>query len=85
MDILAPGTGTLLKLSAYNVNVPVKFHTSDCFFSFFLLKKELNPEEYKEFKDKIVIKKSDVRKYEAELKDELLNWITSGHSDQVLF
>ncbi|XP_032874857.1 probable ATP-dependent RNA helicase DDX60 [Amblyraja radiata] len=44
---------------------------------------ELNPEEYKEFKDKIVIKKSDVRKYEAELKDELVNWITSGHSDQV--
>ncbi|XP_051897877.1 probable ATP-dependent RNA helicase DDX60 isoform X2 [Pristis pectinata] len=44
---------------------------------------ELNPEEYKHFKDKIVIKKNDVRKYEAELKEELVNWLTSGHRDQV--
>ncbi|XP_069782250.1 probable ATP-dependent RNA helicase DDX60 [Narcine bancroftii] len=45
---------------------------------------ELNPEEYKHFKDKIVIKKSDVRKYEAELKEELVKWITSGHRDQAM-
>ncbi|XP_067847201.1 probable ATP-dependent RNA helicase DDX60 [Heptranchias perlo] len=45
---------------------------------------EFNPEEYTCFKDKIVIKKSDVRKYEAELKEDLVSWITSGHRDQVI-
>ncbi|XP_059820863.1 probable ATP-dependent RNA helicase DDX60 isoform X1 [Hypanus sabinus] len=45
---------------------------------------ELNPEEYKHFKDKIVIKKNDVRKYEADLKEELVNWIASEHRDEVI-
>uniref|UniRef100_UPI00398E78A8 probable ATP-dependent RNA helicase DDX60 n=1 Tax=Pristiophorus japonicus TaxID=55135 RepID=UPI00398E78A8 len=45
---------------------------------------ELDPEEYKCFKDKIVIKKNDVRKYEAELKEELVKWITSGQRDQAI-
>ncbi|XP_060682842.1 probable ATP-dependent RNA helicase DDX60 [Hemiscyllium ocellatum] len=45
---------------------------------------ELEPEEYKGFKDKIVIKKNDVRKYEAELKQELEKWITSGQKNQAL-
>ncbi|XP_055488277.1 probable ATP-dependent RNA helicase DDX60 isoform X1 [Leucoraja erinacea] len=39
---------------------------------------ELEPEEYKSFKNKIVIKKSDVREYEAELKKELTEWIEKG-------
>ncbi|GCB73226.1 probable ATP-dependent RNA helicase DDX60 [Scyliorhinus torazame] len=45
---------------------------------------EFNPEEYKGFKDKIVIKKNDVRKYEAELKQELDKWITSGQKAQAV-
>ncbi|XP_078069553.1 putative ATP-dependent RNA helicase DDX60 [Mustelus asterias] len=43
---------------------------------------EFSPEEYQCFKDKIVIKKNDVRKYEAELKQELEKWITSGQKEQ---
>ncbi|XP_067896061.1 probable ATP-dependent RNA helicase DDX60 [Heterodontus francisci] len=45
---------------------------------------EFNPEEYMYFKDKIVIKKTAVRKYEAELKQELEKWITSGQKDQAV-
>uniref|UniRef100_A0A4W3GM92 DExD/H-box helicase 60 n=1 Tax=Callorhinchus milii TaxID=7868 RepID=A0A4W3GM92_CALMI len=44
---------------------------------------EFCPERYKLFKDKIVIKKGDVRKYEAELKREFLNWIKNGQKEQV--
>ncbi|XP_059501741.1 probable ATP-dependent RNA helicase DDX60 [Stegostoma tigrinum] len=45
---------------------------------------ELEPEQYKGFNDKIVIKKNDVRKYEAELKQELEKWITSGQKNQAM-
>ncbi|XP_078288229.1 putative ATP-dependent RNA helicase DDX60 isoform X2 [Rhinoraja longicauda] len=44
---------------------------------------ELEPEEYKSFKNKIVIKKSDVREYEAELKKELAGWIETGRRHEV--
>ncbi|XP_030048082.1 putative ATP-dependent RNA helicase DDX60 [Microcaecilia unicolor] len=40
---------------------------------------ELEPEEFSCFKNKIIIMKSDARKYEEELKKELTNWISCGH------
>uniref|UniRef100_A0A8B9SFL6 DExD/H-box helicase 60 n=1 Tax=Anas platyrhynchos TaxID=8839 RepID=A0A8B9SFL6_ANAPL len=39
---------------------------------------ELDPEEFVSFKNKVVIKKMDVRKYEQELKKELSKWIELG-------
>uniref|UniRef100_A0A8C8B629 DExD/H-box helicase 60 n=1 Tax=Otus sunia TaxID=257818 RepID=A0A8C8B629_9STRI len=39
---------------------------------------ELDPEEFVSFKNKVVIKKADARKYEQELKKELSKWIVVG-------
>lgn len=47
--------------------------------------KELCPEEFIHFKNKIVIKKSDTRKYEESLKAELTDWVKSGCVKQVVF
>ncbi|NXN96187.1 DDX60 helicase, partial [Rhinopomastus cyanomelas] len=44
---------------------------------------ELDPEEFVCFKDKVVIKKADVRKYERELKKELSKWIECGQRKKV--
>ncbi|NXY40816.1 DDX60 helicase, partial [Ceuthmochares aereus] len=44
---------------------------------------ELDPEEFVSFKNKIVIKKPDVRKYEQELKKELTKWIELGQNQKV--
>ncbi|XP_064004869.1 probable ATP-dependent RNA helicase DDX60 [Pogoniulus pusillus] len=44
---------------------------------------ELDPEEFVSFKNKVVIKKSDVRKYEKELKEELCKWIVLGQRQKV--
>ncbi|XP_074253107.1 putative ATP-dependent RNA helicase DDX60-like isoform X4 [Saimiri boliviensis] len=44
---------------------------------------ELCPEEFVLFKNKVVIKKLDVRKYEENLKAELKNWILNGKVKQV--
>lgn len=44
---------------------------------------ELDPEEFVSFKNKIVIKKADVRKYEQELKKELSKWIVLGQRQKV--
>ncbi|NWY59089.1 DDX60 helicase, partial [Chionis minor] len=44
---------------------------------------ELDPEEFVSFKNKVVIKKPDVRKYEQELKKELSNWIVLGQRHKV--
>nr|XP_033713399.1 probable ATP-dependent RNA helicase DDX60 isoform X4 [Tursiops truncatus] len=40
---------------------------------------ELCPEEFVHFKNKIVIRKVDARKYEESLKAELTGWVKSGH------
>ncbi|KAL1773034.1 putative ATP-dependent RNA helicase DDX60, partial [Sigmodon hispidus] len=40
------------------------------------------PENFTHFKDKIVIKKSDARKYEESLKEEFTNWIKNGNEEQ---
>uniref|UniRef100_A0A8C3XTJ1 DExD/H-box helicase 60 n=1 Tax=Chelydra serpentina TaxID=8475 RepID=A0A8C3XTJ1_CHESE len=40
---------------------------------------ELDPEKFTHFKNKIVITKADVRKYEEGLKEELNNWIVHGN------
>lgn len=45
--------------------------------------KEMDPEEFVSFKNNIVIKKMDVRKYEQELKKELSNWIAVGQRQKV--
>uniref|UniRef100_A0A8I5NA33 RNA helicase n=1 Tax=Papio anubis TaxID=9555 RepID=A0A8I5NA33_PAPAN len=45
---------------------------------------ELCPEEFILFKNKIVIKKLDARKYEENLKAELTNWIKNGKVKRVL-
>ncbi|XP_075467930.1 putative ATP-dependent RNA helicase DDX60 isoform X3 [Ascaphus truei] len=45
--------------------------------------KELDPEEYIHFKDKIIITKCDARKYEKELKKELTNWTEKGLQREV--
>ncbi|KAL6036284.1 hypothetical protein STEG23_024020, partial [Scotinomys teguina] len=42
----------------------------------------LCPENFTHFKDKIVIKKLDARKYEESLKEEFRNWITNGNEEQ---
>ncbi|XP_035408525.1 probable ATP-dependent RNA helicase DDX60 isoform X2 [Cygnus atratus] len=44
---------------------------------------ELDPEEFVSFKNKVVIKKMDVRKYEQELKKELSKWIELGQRQKV--
>lgn len=44
---------------------------------------ELDPEEFVSFKNKVVIKKADVRKYEQELKKELSKWIVLGQRQKV--
>jgi len=44
---------------------------------------ELDPEEFVCFKNKVVIKKGDVRKYEQELKKELCKWIVLGQRQKV--
>ncbi|NWV01262.1 DDX60 helicase, partial [Upupa epops] len=45
--------------------------------------RELDPEEFVFFKNKVVIKKTDVRKYEQELKKELSKWIACGQRKKV--
>ncbi|XP_029057540.1 probable ATP-dependent RNA helicase DDX60 [Monodon monoceros] len=40
---------------------------------------ELCPEEFVHFKNKMVIRKVDARKYEESLKAELTGWVKSGH------
>nr|XP_023439527.2 probable ATP-dependent RNA helicase DDX60 isoform X2 [Dasypus novemcinctus] len=45
---------------------------------------ELCPEEFIHFKNKIVIKKLDTRKYEESLKAELANWIKNGYAQQAM-
>ncbi|NXK29990.1 DDX60 helicase, partial [Piprites chloris] len=44
---------------------------------------ELDPEEFVSFKNKVVIKKTDARKYEQELKKELSKWIVVGQKQKV--
>ncbi|NWI55493.1 DDX60 helicase, partial [Calyptomena viridis] len=44
---------------------------------------ELDPEEFVSFKNKVVIKKADARKYEQELKEELCKWIVLGQRKKV--
>ncbi|NWR94333.1 DDX60 helicase, partial [Furnarius figulus] len=44
---------------------------------------ELDPEEFVSFKNKVVIKKSDARKYERELKKELSEWLVLGQRQKV--
>lgn len=46
--------------------------------------KELCPENFIHFKNKIVIKKMDARKYEESLKAELTNWIKNGNAEEVI-
>ncbi|XP_061228962.1 probable ATP-dependent RNA helicase DDX60 isoform X2 [Neopsephotus bourkii] len=45
--------------------------------------KELDPEAFVSFKNKVLIKKADVRKYEQELKKELSEWIALGQRQKV--
>uniref|UniRef100_A0A7N4NJH4 DExD/H-box helicase 60 n=1 Tax=Sarcophilus harrisii TaxID=9305 RepID=A0A7N4NJH4_SARHA len=40
---------------------------------------DFEPEEFSYFKDKVVITKTDAKKYEEQLKEEIINWI---HSDK---
>lgn len=42
----------------------------------------LCPENFTHFKNKIVIKKSDAREYEASLKEEFTSWIKNGNEEQ---
>ncbi|NXM74607.1 DDX60 helicase, partial [Serilophus lunatus] len=44
---------------------------------------ELDPEEFVSLKNKVVIKKTDARKYEQELKEELSKWIVLGQRQKV--
>lgn len=58
----------------------------DDFINFVVfLFKELCPEEFIHFKNKIVIKKLDARKYEESLKAELTSWIKNGNAEEVMF
>ncbi|XP_021120572.1 probable ATP-dependent RNA helicase DDX60 isoform X1 [Heterocephalus glaber] len=43
---------------------------------------KLCPENFIHFKNKIIIKKVDARKYEESLKEELRNWIKNGNIEQ---
>ncbi|XP_067838547.1 probable ATP-dependent RNA helicase DDX60 isoform X2 [Heptranchias perlo] len=44
---------------------------------------ELEPEEYKSFKNRVIIRKLDVRDYEAELKREFTGWVDAGRKKEV--
>ena len=55
------------------------------FDSVAFLFKELDPEKFIHFKDKIVIRKLDARKYEESLKAELTSWVKNGHAEEVIF
>ncbi|ELV12472.1 putative ATP-dependent RNA helicase DDX60 [Tupaia chinensis] len=46
--------------------------------------KELEPEEFSYFKNKVVIMRPDAKKYEEELKKEMLHWIEQDPDKQVL-
>ncbi|XP_008683839.2 probable ATP-dependent RNA helicase DDX60 isoform X1 [Ursus maritimus] len=43
---------------------------------------ELDPEKFIHFKNKIVVKKLDARKYEESLKAEFTSWIKNGHTEE---
>lgn len=47
--------------------------------------KELCPENFIHFNNKLVIKKMDARKYEESLKSELTSWIKNGNIEEVIF
>ena len=47
--------------------------------------KELCPEEFIHFENKIVIRKMDARKYKESLKAELTSWVKNGHANKVIF
>lgn len=47
--------------------------------------KELCPEEFIHFKNKIVIRKMDARKNEESLKAELASWVKNGHTNEIIF
>ncbi|XP_031195782.1 probable ATP-dependent RNA helicase DDX60 isoform X2 [Mastomys coucha] len=42
----------------------------------------LCPENFNQFKNKIVIKKLDARKYEESLKEEFTNWVKNGNEEE---
>ncbi|XP_052018070.1 probable ATP-dependent RNA helicase DDX60 isoform X1 [Apodemus sylvaticus] len=42
----------------------------------------LCPENFTQFKNKIVIKKPDARKYEESLKEEFTNWVKNGNEEE---
>eukprot|EP00073_Rattus_norvegicus_P053513 XP_017455897.1 PREDICTED: probable ATP-dependent RNA helicase DDX60 [Rattus norvegicus] len=44
----------------------------------------LCPENFTQFKNKIVIKKLDARKYEESLKEEFTNWVKNGNEKEVI-
>ncbi|OCT96953.1 probable ATP-dependent RNA helicase DDX60 [Xenopus laevis] len=46
-------------------------------------RQELDPEEYKHFKNKIIITKNETLAYDEELKTELVNWIKQGHKKKI--
>lgn len=71
----------------YNLYYAIFFQDKKIKFSDFLMAcdfKELEPEEYIGFKNKIIIKKADARKYEQDLKEELSIWIARGQKDKVI-
>lgn len=47
--------------------------------------KEFDPDKFIHFKNKIVVKKLDARKYEESLKAEFTSWIKNGHTEEVIF
>lgn len=78
---MAKGTGGSKELQTENVKV--KTRSSTAVFYNDVVFKEMDPEEFVSFKNKVVIKKMDVRKYEQELKKELSNWIVVGQRQKV--
>lgn len=46
------------------------------------LSQNLCPENFTQFKNKIVIKKLDARKYEESLKEEFTNWVKNGNEKE---
>lgn len=78
---MAKGTGGSKELQTGNVKVITR--SSTAVFYNDVVFKEMDPEEFVSFKNKVVIKKMDVRKYEQELKKELSNWIVVGQRQKV--
>lgn len=65
----------------YNWEIFLGFMTLFLWIFMVFDSQNLCPENFPLFKNKVVIKKMDVRKYEESLKEEFTNWVKNGNQE----